>query len=308
MTTHIELRQGNFLDRKAAQRLTEHMIRGQSKTFYFATGLLPEPQRKAIRALYAFCRATDDLVDCEDATIADLQNWHAQVNLTPEEQTDPTLFCWASVRQEYGVDRRYEQELIDGVRMDLEFRPYQTWENLEDYCYHVASTVGLLSMPIIGLAPRVSFEQAAPYAIKLGISLQLTNILRDIGEDARMRRIYLPETDLLHFGLTQQDIHNQVFDQRFIALMQFEIVRARQLYKEALPGITMLSSAVRPAVGAAAMLYATILDEIEAIHYQVYQIRAHTSTWRKIQMLPAIIFHVLSLPPVEAIAGIERYL
>ncbi len=274
-----------------AQQQAEQVIRAHSKTFFFATGLLPQGPRQAIRALYGFCRATDDLVDnaeSDSTGLEEVEKWRAMTALPAEKQTDPISYTWAWVRQSYAVNRLYEQELIDGVARDIQFKPYRTWTELENYCYAVASTVGLLSMPIIGLAPGVNFDQAAPYAIQLGIALQLTNILRDVGEDARRGRVYFPQEDLARFGLTLQDIYDQVYDERFIALMRFEIERARQIYRQALPGIKLLSPSARPAVGAAALLYRAILDEIERIGYQVHQKRAHTSGWKKLAMLPMI--------------------
>jgi phytoene synthase len=282
--------------RRDAYRATEQVIRSHSKTFFFATALLPAKARRAIRSLYAFCRSSDDLVDCASTTLADLNAWRAEVDLPAACQSNPLLYSWASVREEYGVDRRYERELLDGIAMDLSFQPYRTWEELELYCYRVASTVGLLSMPVIGCAPGAAAEQAAQYAIKLGIALQLTNILRDVGEDAGRGRVYLPAEDLARFDLTSRDIINGVFDQRFIALMRFEIERARQLYADALPGIALLSPAARPAVGAAALLYRAILDQIERIGYRVHQNRASTSGWQKLSMLPAILFQIYTLP------------
>ena len=275
---------------------TEKVIRQHSKTFFFATALLPYAQRRAIRALYAFCRASDDLVDCDDTRLEDFENWCAEVNLPAHQQTSAILASWAHVREQYSIDRQYENELLEGIRMDLVFHPYETWQDLEKYCYQVASTVGLLSMPVIGLADGAHFEQAAEPAIKLGIALQLTNILRDVGEDGENGRVYLPLEDLARFQLTRQDIQNQVYDHRFIALMKFEIERARQLYRQALPGIALLSASARPAVGAAALLYQRILDEIEANQYQVFTLRAHTSGWQKISMLPRILWTIYRLP------------
>jgi 15-cis-phytoene synthase len=283
-------------DFQAALQTTDQVIRSHSKTFFLATALLPPAPRRAIRSLYAFCRSSDDLVDCADTTQQDLDAWRLEASLPPESQSNPFLLSWALVRESYGIDRRYEHELLDGIEMDLNFRPYATWEDLQLYCYRVASTVGLLSMPIIGYAAGGSFETAAPYAIQLGIALQLTNILRDVGEDAEHGRVYLPEEDLARFGLTTADIMARVYDQRFIRLMKFEISRARQLYAEALPGIAWLSPAARPAVGAAALLYRAILDQIEKIHYRVHTRRAYTSTLRKITMLPGILITIYRLP------------
>ncbi|HMN62927.1 MAG TPA: squalene/phytoene synthase family protein [Anaerolinea sp.] len=295
MTSEAPLMASAPLRLEAAWAATEEIIRSHSKTFFFATGLLPQAERRAIRSLYAFCRASDDLVDCADTTQMDLDRWRAEVNLPSDRQGGPVLVSWASVREQHRIDRQYERELLDGIEMDLNFRAFRTWEELETYCYRVAATVGLLSMPVIGLAPRATFEQAASYAIKLGVALQLTNILRDVGEDAGRGRVYFPEEDLRRFGLTHQDILNKVYDQRFVDLMRFEIDRARRLYRESLPGIALLSPSARPAVGAAALLYRAILDEIEKIRYRVHEQRAHTSGGQKMLLLPGILLKVLTL-------------
>ncbi len=281
---------------QAAFSEAERITRENSKTFHFATGLLPRPVSAAIRALYAFCRRTDDLVDREGATLAEVEAWRARVALSAADQPDPALRGWALVREHYGVNPRYEAELIDGVTLDLTKHRYANWQELERYCYHVASTVGLLSMPIIGLAEGAAFEDAAPYAIRLGVALQLTNILRDVGEDAALGRVDLPQSDLARFGLTAADVLNGVYDDRFVALMQFEIRRARDLYHRALPGIALLSPAARPAVGAAALLYRAILAEIEAIEYRVHRKRARTSGLQKLALLPGILWTVATLP------------
>jgi phytoene synthase len=290
MTENLLAVQSEWQNYERAYRVTEQVIRKHSKTFFFATALLPTAERRAIRALYGFCRASDDLVDCESTRPEEFEAWREQVSLPASQQTNPLLASWAYVREQYPIDRQYEKDLLDGMHMDLQFRPYRTWEELEVYCYRVASTVGLLSIPIIGLAPGAMFAQAAIPATQLGIALQLTNILRDVGEDAQRGRIYLPEEDLACFDLTTRDIQNQVVDRRFIALMQFENQRATRLYQQALPGISLLAARARPAVRAAALLYARILDEIEALGYQVYTKRAHTTLRQKVSMLPKIIY------------------
>lgn len=278
-----------------AFRATDRLIRNKSKTFFFSTALLPAAERRAIRSLYAFCRATDDLVDAEKASLDDVEIWRKKVSLPSVMQTDPLLQTWAIIRQEYDVNSRYENELIDGVAMDVQPRRYETWADLERYCYLVASTVGLLSIPIIGLAKGITFEQAAPYAIQLGIALQLTNILRDVGEDRERGRVYLPQEDLARFRLTHEDILSGVYDERFISLMRYEIRRARAIYLQALPGIALLAPSARAAVGASALLYRAILDEIEAIQYRVHIERAYTRGWRKVAMLPGILLQVSQL-------------
>jgi phytoene synthase len=276
---------------------TDEIILEHSKTFFLATSLLPSPERRAIRALYAFCRSTDDLVDRHGASIAEVERWRLAVRRPAHRQSDPVLAAWCHIREVYAVDPRYEDELIEGVSLDLQDRRYATWRELQRYCYLVASTVGLLSMPILGLARGVTFEQASPYAIKLGVALQLTNILRDVGEDAGRGRVYLPIADLRQFGLTSDDILAGVHDNRFESLMLFEIARAQALYEEALPGIALLSPLARPAVGAAALLYRAILHEIRLIEFRVHTVRAHTPGWRKLWMLPGILAQLMTLRP-----------
>jgi phytoene synthase len=274
---------------------SQRSIHQHSKTFSLATSFLPRRQRRAIRSLYAFCRATDDLVDSGEATVEDVEAWREQIDLPPHLQRTPILQAWVETRQEFGIDRRFEQELIDGVALDLSGARYRTWNDLERYCYLVAATVGLMSIPVLGLAEGVTFEQAAPFAIRLGEALQLTNILRDVGEDAARGRVYLPESDLHRFGLAPADILAGVCDDRFRRLMQFEIARARRLYCQAIPGLTFLAPSGRFAAGAAAFLYRAILREIEELDYDVQRYRAHTSTSRKLSMLPGILWTIARL-------------
>jgi phytoene synthase len=278
-----------------AYRQAERVIREHSRTFFFASNLLPLRARRAIRSLYGFCRSTDDLVDRNRATAEDIERWRSAVALPAAEQSDPILLSWAVTREEFGVERRFERELIDGVQMDISPRLYPAWKDLEKYCYLVASTVGLLSLPIIGLAPGVRPEFAAPFAVKLGIALQLTNILRDVGEDAERGRIYLPVEDLAAHNLAPRDIFRMVADSRFASLMKFEIRRARGIYAEALPGIALLRRSARLAVGTAALLYRSILDEIEALQFDVFSHRAHLSTVKKLLRMPGTLAAVVSL-------------
>ncbi len=302
MTVKMDTTPGQALEIARAFRHTDRITRSHSKTFHLATALLPHDARRAVRALYAFCRTSDDLVDMAGATLDEVERWRAAAARPWRVQRDPILLGWALIREQYGVDLKYQNELIDGIALDLRRRSYATWADLERYCYLVAATVGLLAMPILGLARGVRFEEAAPYAIRLGVALQLTNILRDVGEDASRGRVYLPQGDLARFGLTADDILQGIYDERFVALMRFEIARARELYAAALPGIALLSPAGRPAVGAAALLYRAILDRIEAIGYRVHTRRAQVSGLRKLLMLPGVVWRVLALRPPASYA------
>jgi phytoene synthase len=262
------------------------MTRHHSKTFYLASGLLPHDKRRAVRALYAFCRVTDDLVDRNDGAKALelLGKWQAKVSSHHPDGSDMVALAWAHTRARYKIPAGYAEQLIQGVARDLHQQRYATFADLAEYSYGVASTVGLMAMYIIGFES----EDAVPYAVKLGVALQLTNILRDIGDDWRAGRLYLPQDELAQFGLQESDIAAEVKDERWQAFMRFQIARNRQLYDEAQTGIAMLNADGRFAIGAAAGLYCAILDDIEARQGNVFHYRAHVSTANKLRRLPGI--------------------
>lgn len=256
-----------------------------SRSFHLASALLPPDKRRAARALYAFCRVTDDLVDratgdCE----GQLQVWRRHVLTATPPHDDLVAIAWTDARLRYGVPVRYAEQLIDGVARDLSQHRYETFTELAAYCYGVASTVGLMSMHIIGHAGA----HAIPYAIKLGVALQLTNILRDVGEDWQMGRLYLPQADLALFEIDETDIARGAVTDRWRAFMRYQIARNRLLYKEALPGIRCLNRDGRFAIAAAADLYQAILTDIEAHDYDVFTRRANIGKWGKLRRLPGI--------------------
>ncbi|GIK56698.1 MAG: phytoene/squalene synthase family protein [Chloroflexi bacterium] len=256
-----------------------------SRTFYTSSALLPAAERRAIRALYAFCRVSDDLIDRQQENRAQqFRQWrqHALSSTPPED--DLTAVAWADARTRYAIPRLYAEQLLDGVARDLSFARYETFADLADYCYGVASTVGLMSMHITGF----SSHEAIPYAVKLGVALQLTNILRDVAEDWDNGRCYLPQDELAAFGLTEADIAGKHNGHRWQEFMRFQIDRTRDLYTQAMPGINMLSANGRFAVAAAAELYRAILDDIEAHNYDVFTRRAHVNGRAKLQKLPGI--------------------
>ena len=261
------------------------ITRQHSRTFYLASGLLPRKQRQAARALYAFCRVSDDLVDKET------ENRHQRILQWRQESlaNHPPVYnlvalAWADTRANFKIPRRYAEQLLDGVTSDLVHTRYETFGELAQYCYGVASTVGLMAMHIVGY----SGNKAIPYAIKLGVALQLTNILRDVQEDWKNGRLYLPLEELRMFNLSEEDIAAGKIDHRWRAFMRFQIRRARQLYAEALPGVAMLGKNGRFAIAAAAELYRAIMDDIEAHNYDVFSRRAHTTKRDKLVHLPGI--------------------
>ena len=256
-----------------------------SRSFHLASSLLPPDKRRAARALYAFCRISDDMVDERgDDAAAHLAAWRKRaLSLTPVPG-DAVALAWTDARIRYRIPLQYAQQLLEGVARDLEQTRYDTFEELASYSYGVASTVGLMSMHIIGFES----EEAIAYAVKLGVALQVTNILRDVGEDWRAGRVYLPREDLEAFGLSEQDLAAGRVDERWRRFMRFQIARNRRLYKEAWPGIGLLDADGRMAIAAAAGVYRAILDDIEAHDYDVFNRRAYVSTWGKVRLLPAL--------------------
>ncbi len=274
---------------EAAYAYCDSITSVNSRSFHLASGLLPCEQRSAVRALYAFCRVSDDIVDrrvegAADDRSARLEEWRrlATTNHPPSDQ--PVAVAWAYARERYQVPSRYAEQLIDGVARDLAQTRYQTFAELASYCYGVASTVGLMSMHIIGFAGN----QAIPYAIKLGVALQMTNILRDVGDDWRAGRVYLPQVELAQYGLGEDDLAAGEVTDRWRDFMRFQIERNRRLYAESLPGIGLLHKDGRFAISAAAALYQGILDAIERADYDVFSHRAYVGKWGKLRMLPGI--------------------
>ena len=263
----------------------DSLTAAHSRSFHLASSLLPTPKRRAVRALYAFCRVTDDLVDCPRPgvdTLTALTAWREKALHPAPQEEDLVAVAWTDARLSFQVPQWYAEQLIDGVAQDLQKKRYETFEELAAYSYGVASTVGLMSMHIIGFVG----QEAIPYAIKLGVALQLTNILRDIGEDWRAGRVYLPADEMAAFGLTEADLANGRVTPRWRNFMRFQIARNRQLYEEAWPGIGMLDGDGRFAIAAAAGLYRAILEDIERHDYNVFGRRAHVTRWGKLRILP----------------------
>lgn len=256
-----------------------------SRSFHLASGLLRQEKRRAVRALYAFCRVTDDIVDNNPETaVAELQTWHTHAFAAEPPADDLVAVAWADARTHYHVPVRYAEQLVEGVARDLIQTRYETFTDLAAYAYGVASTVGLMSMHIVGY----SGPEAIPYAIKLGLALQMTNILRDVAEDWQRGRVYLPQEELAAFGLSDGTIADGRVTSAWRDFMRFQISRNRQLYAEAWPGIGMLHGDGRFAIAAAAGLYRAILEDIERHDYDVFRRRAHIGALGKLRRLPGL--------------------
>ena len=271
-----------------------------AKTFYPGTLLMREAsRRRAMWAIYAWCRRTDELVDGPAAAITTpetLEQWERHLESVfaghPVEDYDVAL---VDALQNFPLDIQPFRDMIAGQCMDLYRSRYETFEELKLYCYRVAGTVGLMSTAVMGL--DTSRDTAAwncdqePYipteeAIALGIASQLTNILRDVGEDARRGRIYLPLEDLAKFNYTEQDLFKGVVDDRWRELMQFQIRRTREVYAKAEKGISYLAPDARLPVWTALILYSQILDKIERNQYDVFRQRAYVPNLQKLRSLP----------------------
>ncbi len=275
----------NELD--SAYTYCARITRTNSRTFTMASALLPQDKRRAARALYAFCRSTDDLVDETrglDHAEQIFESWRARLSNPHPAANDPVPLAWADAQARFRIPRGYAEQLIAGVGRDRTQRRYQTFAELTEYCYGVASTVGLMAMHIIGFQGH----DALAYAVKLGIALQLTNILRDVGEDWRAGRLYLPLDELAEFGLAESDIAAGRVDDRWRAFMRYQIERVERLYGESEPGIALLHADGRFATSAAAELYRAILRDIEAHDYDVFHRRAHVGGLGKLSRLPRI--------------------
>lgn len=266
-----------------------------SRSFFFATRLLPKQKRHAVRALYAFCRTVDDIVDEGQGMQnqrAALDYWRQVVETASFTPGDLVAHAWSDALLRHHIPRLYALQLIAGVERDLLQRRYQTFDDLATYCYGVASTVGLMSMHIIGFNESLAVSRA----IKLGVALQLTNILRDVGEDYRSGRLYLPIEELDQYGVPEVDIAAGRVTEPWRRFMRFQIQRARSLYEQSWSGIQYLNPEGRMAVAAASTFYEGILQDIEQYDYNVFTRRAHLTGWQKISSLPGIWLRVGAMP------------
>jgi phytoene synthase len=251
-------------------------------SFYYSFLFLPPERRRAITALYAFCREVDDTVDeATDASLARIKLawWRTEVSTmykgTPTHPVTQALKPHIDV---YHLEEQHLQAIIDGMEMDLDQSRYLDYPGLRKYCWHVAGVVGILSASIFGYAN----PQTLQYAEKLGLAFQLTNIIRDVGDDARRGRIYLPVNELQQFGVTAQDLLSARHSDKFEALMRFQTERAQAMYDEALALLPKEDRrAQRPGLMMAA-IYRTLLDEIARDNFHVLNQRISLTPLRKL--------------------------
>jgi phytoene synthase len=255
------------------------VARTRARNFYYSFVLLSREQRDAMCAVYAFMRYCDDLSDEPGANRAGIDQWRKALDEALEGRCDahPVLPAFHDTVTRYRIPPRYFHEMIDGVASDLEPRRFETFEQLHRYCYQVASTVGLTTIHIFGFES----PEALPLAEKCGIAFQLTNILRDIREDAEHGRIYLPAEDLARFHVTEDDIRGGVRTPEFIDLMDFETARARRYYTESQPLVGLVDRRSRASLSALISIYSRLLDRIERSNYDVFSRRISLPAWEK---------------------------
>jgi phytoene synthase len=251
-------------------------------SFYYSFLFLPPPRRRAITALYAFCREVDDVVDeVSDANVArvKLAWWRQEIAAAyAGEPQHPVARALQSVVREYDVPQSQLQTVIDGMAMDLDVTRYVDFASLERYCDKVAGVVGLMSAQIFGRTEAATLD----YARDLGVAFQLTNIIRDVGEDARRGRIYLPQDELARFGVDQSAILRREASDGFGALMAYQVERARAWYERALAKLPAADRHAQRAGVIMAAIYRTTLDEIARDGYRVLDRRLSLTPLRKL--------------------------
>ncbi|MBZ5724133.1 MAG: presqualene diphosphate synthase HpnD [Acidobacteriia bacterium] len=255
------------------------VARRRAKNFYYSFLLLAAHQRKAMCAIYAFMRHCDDLSDEPGATRAALDGWRAEMEnaLDGRFSGHPLWPAFHHTVRRFGIPHEYFRAMIDGVVSDLEPRRFATFDELYQYCYQVASVVGLTTIHIFGFDTR----SALPLAEKCGVAFQLTNILRDIREDAARGRIYLPAEDLRRFGVTEDELRAGRRSEAFLRLMRFEAARARAYYDESQPLLELIHPRSRPSLWALIAIYSRLLERIERRKYDVFTRRVRLSLLEK---------------------------
>jgi phytoene synthase len=257
--------------------------------FCYGSLFLPPARRRAAWALYAFCRTVDDIADAPNQSpeeaVAALASWRSALLAAYVGRPDgPVMTAWADVLRAFAVPPKPALELLDGVAMDVEGEHYETWEALCLYCYRIAGTVGLLMAPVLGPESQAARE----CAVDLGIAMQLTNILRDVGEDAASGRIYLPGDEMARFGYGEDELRTGAITPAFRALMEFQMARAERYYERGMRGIALLEPEARLAIALSATLYRAILLRIRRNGYDVFTRRAHIGLARKVATVPGV--------------------
>lgn len=268
-------------------RYCRDIARRRAKNFYYSFLLLDKPRRDAMCAIYAFMRECDDLSDDPTADKSKLPErvamWRMELNhaLAGSVESNPIWPAFRDAVERYSIPHRFFHEMIDGITSDLEARQIQTYDELYTYCYQVASVVGMTVVHIFGFQS----VKALLLAEKCGIAFQLTNILRDVREDALLGRVYLPREDLRRFGVSAEQLQSGTEDQSFRDLMRFEADRAREYYAESAPLLNLVQPKSRRSLWALREIYMRLLASIEHANYSVLSHRISVPTHTKLGLL-----------------------
>ncbi len=268
------------------------------KTYYLATLLLPPAKRPFVHALYGFARYADEIVDDLASTLSPqekadvLRTWSSGVlaDLSAGKSNDAVGAALVDTVTRFKIPHQHFVDFLHSMEMDLTVSTYANYEALSEYVYGSAAVIGLEMVPILGALSDDAYESAK----KLGIAFQLANFIRDVGEDLDRGRIYLPLDELAAHGVTEEMLYRRVLAPEIIAALKFQIARVRQLQIEAAPGIDLLHATSRPCIRAASELYCGIVDEVEAIGYDIFNKRAKTSTARRIRVAGKAYLQALS--------------
>src|ERR1039458_4717370 len=263
--------------------LCGRIARKTGKNFYYSFLVMPREKRAAQCAIYAFMRRSDDIADgAANPAVAleGLHQWRSQVAaaLNGDAAGDPILPALADTVRRYRIPQHYFHELLDGTEMDQTTMRYATFDDLYKYCYRVASAVGLVVLPVFGFKD----ETALVPAEACGIAFQLTNILRDVKEDAQMGRVYLPLEDLRRFGVSEDDILNARATPQFLEMMKFEAARAHEYYEKAQPLLSLIDADSRGTLAVMVAIYGGILRKIEESNFAVFERRIRLGTTEKL--------------------------
>jgi phytoene synthase len=273
------------VDLEEAYDRCQAITRAGAKNFYYAFLTLPRAKRRAIYAAYAFCRLCDDIADEPDPAgdrRARLDQVRADLSAAYVGQPGGHVFsALAHAARRYGIPERYFRDVVTGVEMDLTRARYRSFEDLRGYCYHVAGAVGLICIEVC----QYSDPKAKEYAVDLGTAMQLTNILRDIEQDARNGRVYIPQEDLARFGYSEQDLLGGVVDDRFRGLVRFEVERARSFFAGGEKLLPLLDRRARACPEVMFRIYRRLLTRIEERGYDVFGRRVSLSTPAKLSIM-----------------------
>ena len=258
------------------------------KTYYLATLLLPKAKRPFVHALYGFARYADEIVDDLASTLTDaekaaeLKTWGDGVlaGLKSGESNDQVGRALINTVNRFAIPHEHFVAFLHSMTMDLTVTEYANYEALMEYVYGSAAVIGLEMVPILGALSEAAYEPAE----KLGVAFQLANFIRDVGEDLDRGRVYLPQDELAQFGVNREMLEARKLTPEITAALKFQIERVRRLQREAEPGILQLAPSSRPCIEAASELYCGIVDEVEAIGYDVFNKRAKTSTTRRMRV------------------------